>query len=301
NAFNSRISLKNNCPNKQAVARIAGENIFGGRADLLILLPHRTIQGNYLRVSQHSSHAVADDDVGAMVWIKLIDLVQLFAQSPRGIKNRVSGWISKNPELIMLANFGIGLQPIDRLDPGKRSRKKPVNKNQGNSIRIVGLEKVESGFLRIVTAANTTEESNQQEIGRWLIITDRRRKVGCERTCLPFDHGRRLFRRASQTEQGVVTLEIERGRNRRTDSMSRREILTRSGLSNSNQRSADARLMVFLLDQLFLDLVRRRERGEIIRRPNALCRGLNSKTVSCVVGSESQRMIPQASAFPTSQ
>src|SRR5262249_8661210 len=178
NAFNSRISLKNNCPNKQAVARIAGENIFGGRADLLILLPHRTIQGNYLRVSQHSSHAVADDDVGAMVWIKLIDLVQLFAQSPRGIKNRVSGWISKNPELIMLANFGIGLQPIDRLDPGKRSRKKPVNKNQGNSIRIVGLEKVESGFLRIVTAANTTEESNQQEIGRWLIITDRRRKVG---------------------------------------------------------------------------------------------------------------------------
>ena len=55
-----------------------------------------------------------------MVRIKFVDFGELFAQSQCGIEDGVAGRIGKDPELIMFADFRVGLKSIDRLRPIER-------------------------------------------------------------------------------------------------------------------------------------------------------------------------------------
>ena len=83
-------------------------------------LPHRLCDRNHLHASKHPAHTVTDNNVRAMVRIKFVDFGQLFAQSKRGIEDGVAGRIAKDPELIMFADFRVGLESIDRLHPIER-------------------------------------------------------------------------------------------------------------------------------------------------------------------------------------
>ncbi len=64
---------------------------------------------------------MADHNVRAMIRIKLVDPGQLLPQSKGGIENGITGRISKDPELIMSADFRVGLKFIDCSHPGERN------------------------------------------------------------------------------------------------------------------------------------------------------------------------------------
>src|SRR5262249_33810309 len=141
-ALDSRIGAISHRTDDDTVVRIPGKNVFRSWTEFWIFLPHGLGHRRDLCVSEHSAHAVADNDIRLAIRIKLIGLCQLFAQSERGISNRIPSRIGKYPKLVMFANFRIGLEPVDRFHPGEWRGEKPVHENNGNPLRIVRLKKI---------------------------------------------------------------------------------------------------------------------------------------------------------------
>ena len=63
-------------------------------------------------------------------------------------------------------------------------------------------------------------------------------------------------------------MKIERGRNRRGDSLGRRELFGWIDDSHSDKRTANTLLNVFLPDQFFFDLIWALKGCEVVRRPD---------------------------------
>ena len=117
-AFNPGIGLKRRGTYNQAIGGILPKNAFRGFPQSF--LPHRLGDGNYLHASKHSAHTVTYDNVRTMIWINFVDLGEFLAQSKCGIEDRIAGGIAKDPELIMFADFSVGLKSVDRLRPIER-------------------------------------------------------------------------------------------------------------------------------------------------------------------------------------
>src|SRR5262245_11120894 len=115
NTLDPRIRAKCCCANNQTISGVLLENVFGSLPQTLI--PHCFSHSNYLVVSEHASHAVADHHVRLVVRIKLVGLGQFLSESQGGIEDRIASWIRKDPELIMLADLGVGLESIYSLHP----------------------------------------------------------------------------------------------------------------------------------------------------------------------------------------
>ena len=83
-------------------------------------LPHPPGHRNDLHSSKHPAHTVTNNNVRAMVRIKLVDFGHLLAQSKCGIENGIASRIGKDPELITFSDFRVSLKSIDRLRPIER-------------------------------------------------------------------------------------------------------------------------------------------------------------------------------------
>src|SRR5262245_12305961 len=116
-AFDPRVRPKHCSVNNQTVSGVFSEKAFCSLPQTLI--PHCFGHRNHLVVSEHPTHAVAYHYIRLMVRIKLVGFGQFFPQSQRGIEDRITSWIRKDPELVMLADLRIGLESIDRLRPIK--------------------------------------------------------------------------------------------------------------------------------------------------------------------------------------
>ena len=97
---------------------------------------------HYLSVSEYSAHAVADNNIGEMIGIESVYFGQLLPQAEGGIENRCSSRIGEDPELVTFPYLRIRLQSVNRFYPGERSGHQTMNKDDRNSIRIVGLKEV---------------------------------------------------------------------------------------------------------------------------------------------------------------
>lgn len=74
NALDSRIGVKSCAANNQTVAGIVLENVVGDFSQSL--LSHCLIDCNYLVVSKHPTHAMADYHVRLVIRIKLVGFGQ---------------------------------------------------------------------------------------------------------------------------------------------------------------------------------------------------------------------------------
>src|SRR5438093_6137038 len=151
-----------------------------------------------------------------------------------------------------------------------------MHKNQWNSIGVIWLKEIEPDPCRVVRGFESTDQSLQHKIGWWLVVADRRGVIDCQRTHFPFNSCRRLLGRATKRERGVLSVKIERGRNRSSDSPGRRELFGWIEDSNADKRTANTLLNVFLLDQFLFDLLFELKRSEVVWRPDRVTGGFKS-------------------------
>src|SRR5262252_4409714 len=142
NALNPRVCAISHSANNKTVTGVTGKNAFGQWSDILIVLPHRACDSGYLRMGQHPSHAVADDNIRKVVWVKLVHFGQLLTQPEGGKENGIASGITEYPGLITFAYLGVLLKAVDRFDPIKRSRHESMHEDDWNSVRIIGLKEI---------------------------------------------------------------------------------------------------------------------------------------------------------------
>src|SRR5947199_8332676 len=116
-----------------------------------------------------------------------------------------------------------------------------MHKNQWNSIGVIWLKEIEPDPCRVVRGFESTDQSLQHKIGWWLVVADRRGVIDGQRTHFPFNSCRRLLARATKRERGVLSVKIERGRNRSRHSPWRRELFRWIGGSDADTGDANTR------------------------------------------------------------
>src|SRR5436309_11211928 len=161
-----------------------------------------------------------------------------------------------------------------------------MHKNQWNSIGIIWLEEIEPDPCRVASGFESADQYSKRKIGRRFVVADRRGVIDCQRTHFSFNSCCWLLGRATKRERGVLSVKIERGRNRSSDSPGRRELFGWIEDSHADKRTANTMLNVFLLDHFLFDLLFELHGGEVVRRPDRVADGLKSSMISLIVPGE---------------
>src|SRR5262249_22590736 len=129
-----------------------------------------------------------------------------------------------------------------------------MHKNQGNAIGIVRLQEIEDNPCGGTSGFESAYQANKHKIGRWCVVADRVGELRFHRMHFTFNSRGRLLGRATKLESRVISFEIKRVRNRSGDSPGWCEFFTRHKTAYTDERTANARLNVFLLNESFFDL-----------------------------------------------
>jgi hypothetical protein len=95
---------------------------------------------------------------------------------PDGKRNRVCSWVIEYPELIPRSQLWVGANCVRDVEPHVRSRQQSVDEHNRDAMRVIRLNRVESGALGDLVGAQESPDRHSRGISTRM-MSKRRRKV----------------------------------------------------------------------------------------------------------------------------